>query len=61
MKDRSSAPLHCPTITHPEVVEKIIQVRQYYCFGPLKIERYRSLPTSTSLVKGGMGCGQVVA
>lgn len=22
LKDRSSAPLHCPTITHPQVVER---------------------------------------
>ena len=28
LKDRSSAPLHCPTITHPQVVEKIIHLRQ---------------------------------
>jgi len=40
LKDRSSAPLHCPTITHPEVVEKIIHLRQHYHFGPLKIEMY---------------------
>ncbi|RSM77820.1 IS481 family transposase, partial [Kibdelosporangium aridum] len=30
LKDRSSAPLHCPTITHPQVVEKIIHLRQHY-------------------------------
>lgn len=40
LKDRSSAPLHCPTITHPEVVEKIIHLRQHYHFGPMKIEMY---------------------
>lgn len=42
LKDRSSAagPLHCPTITPPEVVEKIIHLRQHYHFGPLKIEIY---------------------
>jgi transposase len=40
LKDRSSAPLHCPTITHPQVVEKIIHLRQRYHFGPLKIEMY---------------------
>ena len=28
LKDRSSAPLLCPTITHPDVVEKIIHLRQ---------------------------------
>ncbi|WP_410595604.1 helix-turn-helix domain-containing protein [Amycolatopsis sp. lyj-23] len=40
LKDRSSAPLHCPTITPPEVVEKIIHLPQHYHFGPLKIEMY---------------------
>lgn len=40
LKDRSSAPLHCPTITHPQVAEKIIHLRQHYHFGPLKIEMY---------------------
>ncbi|EOD64368.1 integrase [Amycolatopsis vancoresmycina DSM 44592] len=40
LKDRSSAPLHCPTITTPEVVEKIVQLRQHYHFGPLRIEMY---------------------
>lgn len=33
LKDRSSAPLHSPTITQPEVVEKIIHLRQHYHFG----------------------------
>jgi hypothetical protein len=62
LKDCSSAPLHCPTITHPEVVEKIIHLRQYYHFGPLKIEVYlrryhdvltreRSAPADTSQPK----------
>ena len=40
LKDRSSAPLHCPNLTHPEVVGKIIHLRQHYHFGPLKIEMY---------------------
>ncbi|WP_431922034.1 helix-turn-helix domain-containing protein [Amycolatopsis tucumanensis] len=40
LKDRSSAPLHCPTITHPQVVEKIIHLRQHHHFGPLKISMY---------------------
>ena len=40
LKDRSSAPRHCPTITPPEVVEKIVHLRQHYHFGPLKIEMY---------------------
>jgi len=37
---RSSARLHCPTVTQPEVVEKIIRLRQRYHFGPMKIAMY---------------------
>ncbi|MGV0739750.1 helix-turn-helix domain-containing protein [Mycobacterium syngnathidarum] len=48
LKDRSSAPLHCP----PEVVEKIIHLRQHYHFGPMKItmylKRYHDVEISTS-------------
>jgi transposase len=40
LKDRSSAPLYCPTVTHPDVVEKIIHLRQHYHFGPVKIRMY---------------------
>ncbi|MGW4490035.1 helix-turn-helix domain-containing protein [Amycolatopsis sp. NPDC004368] len=40
LKDRSSAPLHRPAMTHSEVVEKIIHLRRHYHFGPLKIEMY---------------------
>jgi transposase len=40
LKDRSSAPLYCPTVTHPDVVEKIIHLRQHYHFGPMKIRMY---------------------
>ena len=40
LTDRSSAPLHCPTVTEPEVVEKIIHLRQHYHFGPMKIVMY---------------------
>jgi transposase len=40
LKDRSSAPLYCPTVTHPDAVEKIIHLRQHYHFGPLKIRMY---------------------
>jgi transposase InsO family protein len=52
LKDRSSAPLHCPTVTQPEVVEKIIHLRQHYHFGPMKIamylKRYHDVAISTS-------------
>ncbi|MFR9774297.1 helix-turn-helix domain-containing protein [Nocardia sp. SC052] len=40
LKDRSSAPLHRPNVTQPEVVAKIIHLRQHYHFGPLKISMY---------------------
>ena len=32
--------MHCPTVTHPDVVEKIIHLRQHYHFGPMKITMY---------------------
>jgi hypothetical protein len=32
--------LYCPTVTHPDVVEKIIHLRQHYRFGPMKIRMY---------------------
>lgn len=34
LQDRSSAPLHCPSITHPQVVEKIIHLRQHSTRAP---------------------------
>jgi hypothetical protein len=44
--------LHCPTVTQPEVVEKIIHQRQHYQFRPMKIamylKRYRDVAISTS-------------
>ncbi|AIJ23929.1 putative transposase [Amycolatopsis methanolica 239] len=40
LKDRSSAPMRSPNVTHPEVVGKIIHLRQHYHFGPLKIAMY---------------------
>ena len=40
LEDRSSAPMHCPNTTPPEVVAKIIHLRQHYHFGPLKISMY---------------------
>nr|WP_272865450.1 helix-turn-helix domain-containing protein [Mycobacteroides abscessus] len=52
LKDRSSAPLHCPTVTDPQIVEKIIHLRQHYHFGPMKImmylKRYHDMEISTS-------------
>jgi transposase InsO family protein len=40
LKDRSSAPLRQPTKTVPDVVEKILWLRQQYHFGPQKISMY---------------------
>lgn len=40
LKDRSSAPMHCPNVTSPEVVAKIVHLRRHYHFGPLKISMY---------------------
>src|SRR5258708_7172459 len=52
LKDRSSAPLHCPPVTQPEVVEKIIHLRQHYHFSPMKVmmylKRYHDVEISTS-------------
>jgi transposase len=52
LKDRSSAPLYCPTVTHPDIVEKIIHLRQHYHFGPMKIriylKRYHDVEISAS-------------
>ncbi len=45
-------PLYCPRVTHPDVVETIIQLRQHYLFGPMKIrmylKRYRDVDISAS-------------
>lgn len=52
LDDRSSAPLRCPTVTDPLIVEKIIHLRQHYHFGPIKImmylKRYHDVEISTS-------------
>jgi len=36
LRDGSSAPLNSPKATRPEVVSKIIYLRQHYHFGPRK-------------------------
>jgi transposase len=52
LKDRSSAPHRSPTATSPEVIEKILWLRQQYHFGPHKIamylKRYHDLVISPS-------------
>jgi len=32
--------MHCPNVTSPEVIAKIVHLRQHYHFGPLKIAMY---------------------
>ncbi len=40
LNDRSSVPHHQPTKTDPEVIEKILWLRQQYHFGPQRISMY---------------------
>jgi len=40
LKDRSRRPHHSPRATKPEIIEKIVYLRQRYYFGPLKIQMY---------------------
>lgn len=40
LRDQHRAPHHCPNATHPEIVEKILYLRQHYGFGPWRIRMY---------------------
>jgi len=40
LKDRSCRPLHSPHATKPEIIAKIVYLRQTYHFGPWKIQMY---------------------
>jgi transposase InsO family protein len=40
LRDQHRAPRHCPNETHPDVVEKILYLRQHYGFGPWRIRMY---------------------
>lgn len=40
LRDRSERPRHSSNATRPEIIEKIIQLRQHYHFGPRKIVMY---------------------
>jgi transposase-like protein len=40
LRDRSKRPLASPNATHPDVVAKIMYLRQNYHFGPNKIRMY---------------------
>ncbi|MEV8327672.1 helix-turn-helix domain-containing protein [Kitasatospora sp. NPDC056731] len=40
LRDRSSAPHHCPHATDADIVNKIVYLRQNYHFGPMKIRMY---------------------
>ena len=52
LRDRSKRPHSCPHETHPEVVGKIVHLRQNYHFGPARIsmylKRYHDIDVSTS-------------
>jgi len=40
LKDRSRRPFHTPHATKPEIIAKIVYLRQTYHFGPWKIQMY---------------------
>lgn len=40
LRDRHHAPFHCPRATHPEIVQKVLYLRQHYGFGPWRIRMY---------------------
>jgi len=40
LKDRSRRPFHIPNATKPEIIAKIVYLRQTYHFGPWKIQMY---------------------
>ena len=40
LRDRSHAPHHCPRGTAPDIVEKILYLRQHYHMGPWRIGMY---------------------
>ncbi len=42
LKDRSKRPIHSPKATKPEIIEKIVYLRQHYYFGSKKIQMYLS-------------------
>ena len=52
LKDRSHRPLYNPRAAKPEIVAKIVYLRQNYHFGPWKIkmylQRYHDIHTSSS-------------
>ncbi len=52
LKDRSHRPIHSPNSTKPEIIAKIIYLRQTYHFGPWKIQmylkRYHDIDVSSS-------------
>ncbi len=52
MRDRSHRPHHSPRTTQPEIIAKIVYLRQTYHFGPWKIQmylqRYHDISVSSS-------------
>ena len=40
LRDRPQGPHYCPRATHPDIVEKILLLRQHYSFGAQRIRMY---------------------
>jgi transposase len=40
LQDRPQGPHHCPRATPPEIVEKVLYLRQHYHTGPRRIRMY---------------------
>lgn len=40
LNDRSNAPMHSLNVTHPEVVGKVIHLREHYHFGPRNLSTW---------------------
>src|SRR4028118_2254290 len=40
LRDQHHAPHHCPRATHPDIVQKILYLRQHYHMGPWRIRMY---------------------
>ncbi|MBA7533840.1 IS481 family transposase ISRhba4 [subsurface metagenome] len=54
LKDRSCRPLHSPHATNPEIIAKIIYLRQTYHFGPWKIQMYLQRYHDISVSRSGV-------
>ncbi len=54
LKDRSCRPLHSPRATNPEIIAKIVYLRQTYHFGPWKIQMYLQRYHDISVSRSGV-------